>query len=303
MTDELYTSIQRQRGIGASEVAAVLGIDPFSQPFNVWESKVCSPEEFKERFNFDRPEDPEALSEIGRAIEPLIAQLYEKRTSHKLSESPTVTHPAYPWLFASPDRLTDDPDKGLEIKNVNPRMAVWWGADGTDEIAEYYMPQVQTCMLLTGRKHWDVAALIGGSELRVFHIKADPEFHELILEITKRFWEDYVSNKTPPPIDYNHRTASESIQKKYGKIISNEVSLDDRIAYYATVYQDLGKQISEMETARKVAMNQIADAMGKDAIGILDDGREIIRKEVTRKGYTTQDSTYIHTTIRKRRKQ
>lgn len=60
---------------------------------------------------------------VGIKYEPLSVQLYEQRFGAKVSDVGCITHPAYPYLGASPDGVHTDPalplyGRMIEVKNI-----------------------------------------------------------------------------------------------------------------------------------------------------------------------------------------
>jgi predicted phage-related endonuclease len=74
-----------------------------------------------------------------------------------------------------------------------------FGDDGTDEVDDGVLLQMQGYMMLTGADTSFVAALVPGPELKVFTVRADPEVHDLITDGIARFWRCVQSNTPPPP--------------------------------------------------------------------------------------------------------
>ena len=94
---------ERQKGIGGSDVAAILGMSPWRTPYKVWEEKTTPIDETAEEDD-DRP----ALY-WGRVLEAPIRQAYADKTGR------TVTKPAeafvsskYPFMRANLDGIADD---------------------------------------------------------------------------------------------------------------------------------------------------------------------------------------------------
>jgi len=100
--------------IGASQVAAALGISPFQTPANLAMELLG---------RIPPPEENEAMR-IGNIMEPAIAQIYmdrEEMIIHPWEE--TCVHPHFDWLIAHPDYFYNDENEIkpiclIEIKNV-----------------------------------------------------------------------------------------------------------------------------------------------------------------------------------------
>lgn len=177
----------RRTGIGASEVSAVLGLNPWKGPIDVWLVKRGIVEEI---------ESPR--TEVGSFLEAGLFEVYQRRTGLRATRRRhTRRHRAFPHVLASPDFLVRDDDRGGEIKIVGERVSHHWEGD---TIPDYVLAQAAQNMAVTGRARWDVVALIGGTDLRIHTVTRDPDFEETILEACELFWSEYVETGTPPPI-------------------------------------------------------------------------------------------------------
>lgn len=186
----------RRTGIGGSEIAALLGEDAFSSPFDVWLSKTQG---------WVRPSNPDM--ERGSFLESGIADWYAARTGSVLVESATQRHATVPIAFCTPDRferLGPSADRLISIKS--PRRGYAWGKEGTDDVPPGYLLQLQwehaTCSSLGMHLTEDMrlVALVDG-DLRVYETKADLEMQAWLLEHAQTWWARYVVGGEQPPLD------------------------------------------------------------------------------------------------------
>jgi putative phage-type endonuclease len=207
LTDEQLE--RRQRSLGASEIAAVVGLDPRKTVVDIWATKRRGQllEHAPIIANDVEPEPDEPLAvagridtdprQLGNLFEDAIARAYEHRTGNLVAPSPgTVEHAAKSWATCTPDRLIVD--GGLECKLVGAWMRKDWPSDG---IPEYVSLQCQWSMHVTGAEAWDVAALVDGTDLRIFRVERDEELIVDIDDMATDFWRDHVLGDLMPPID------------------------------------------------------------------------------------------------------
>ena len=140
----------RKGGIGASEIAAVCGLDPSKRPIEVYEAKVDGV-----------VGESSEHAEWGQAMEPLIADWYARHCGARLIDCPTLAHPTVQWMLATPDRIWEDLSRGVEVKNVGENMSFHWRSGPGGE-PDYVRAQVHQQMMVTGIKQWDIVACIGG---------------------------------------------------------------------------------------------------------------------------------------------
>lgn len=185
----------RRTGIGGSEIAALLGEDTFSSPFDVWLSKAQG---------WVRPSNPDM--ERGTFLEAGIAEWYSARTGSVLVESATQRHATVPIAFCTPDRFErvgPAADRLLSIKS--PRRGYAWGKEGTDDVPPGYLLQLQwehaVCssrgMHLTDDMR--LVALVDG-DLRIFEAKADLELQAWMLDAAQKWWARHVVGGEQPPL-------------------------------------------------------------------------------------------------------
>ncbi len=183
----------RETGIGASEIAAVLELDPYKGPLDVWLRKRTP-----RRGPLLGPSDPGQPAMLGHAIEPVLRRIYVERTGNDVAPTPTTRHADLPFVLATADGLGER--SGLEIKVVGMHMAHHWGEAGDDAgLPDYVRMQVAQNMAVFDRDRWDVCALIGGTDLRLWTIDRDAELEASLLEASAVFWEEHVLADEPPP--------------------------------------------------------------------------------------------------------
>ena len=88
----------------------------------------------------------------GTEVEPFAREAYELATGHFVEQVAFVDHPLHPFVGVSPDGLIGD-DGGLEMKAPkNSQIHLQRFDTG---MPDEFIPQVQGCMWVTGRKWWD----------------------------------------------------------------------------------------------------------------------------------------------------
>ena len=119
---------ERRKGIGGSDIAAIMGLSPFRTPFQVYQEKRREVV----------PWQGNETTDWGKRMEPAIRQWYSDQTGRAVRvPDRIITHSRYPFMLASIDGFTDDPLRGLEIKTA--RSAKGWGEPGSNEIPDYYV--------------------------------------------------------------------------------------------------------------------------------------------------------------------
>lgn len=254
----MVTALKQQNlshaGIGASEIAAICGLNPFASPWDVWLRKTGQSAEF----------EGNAFTEWGHRLEPAIRQKYADDTSslvHVPRESLFSSERA--WARATPDGivLTGPDDRAwshlLQCKNVG----TWVGKSWDDAPPVYVQLQEQWEMYVTGLARADVAALIGGSDYRVFTVHRDDKAIGDLLTIADDFWKK-VESRTPPAVDESDACRQHFESRIKGTKV--EVVADEQTDRLFHEWRDLTMQAKatkkRIETIRNLVRQQLAEA-------------------------------------------
>ncbi|GAB6070858.1 YqaJ viral recombinase family protein [Thiomicrorhabdus hydrogeniphila] len=183
----------RQQGIGASDAATAVGLNPYKSQLELWMEKTG-------RIIPDQPSETEDSPLLwGTVLEPIVAEHYAKRTNRKVRRvNAILQHAEYPWMLANLDReiVGDDEVQVLECKTAGIFGSKLW----RNGVPEYVQLQVQHQLAVTGQKAADVAVLLGGQSLQIYRIERDDDLIERLIKLEQAFW-NRVLNDTPPPAD------------------------------------------------------------------------------------------------------
>jgi putative phage-type endonuclease len=189
----------RKDGIGASDVAAIVGLHPYRTAMDVWLEHP--------RIGVKPPFTGNEATEGGNILEPVIAAEYVRRGLGKiLIEKPdTYQHEDYPWALATPDRIClDAPDAEphvLECKAVGSYSLRDWDDKKEDGIPEYVYVQIQWQMFVTGYERADVGAMLAGPYFRFWlGIQRNDSVIDKLFRRCERFWTANILANTPPEI-------------------------------------------------------------------------------------------------------
>ena len=182
---------QRKKGIGGSDIAAIIGVSQFKTALDVYLSKTT-----------DQPEQKGEHLYWGHALENPIIDRFIRDTGANVIRQPEMRrHPDYEWAIANADALitnSDTIEAILEIKTSSAFKSREWGADDTDEVPIEYIAQVQWYMWIYNLQEAYIAALIGGNQYRQYHITRDDELIAMLAEKAQAFWQNHVIPRIPP---------------------------------------------------------------------------------------------------------
>ncbi|HEY0840284.1 MAG TPA: YqaJ viral recombinase family protein [Vulgatibacter sp.] len=184
---------ERRHFVGASDAAAIVGVNPYSSAWDVYAEKTGVPIDrsaMEERFWW------------GSELEAVVARRFELVTAKPVMCAPPVIHPAHPWLRASPDRLLVGEPAGLEIKTVSTWEERLWGAEGTDEVPPHVRIQCEVGMACTGLDLWHVAMLGGSFTMKTYIVRRPAgDYERMLIKALGKFWHEHVLARVEPPMD------------------------------------------------------------------------------------------------------
>ena len=243
----------RRKGLGGSDAGAILGLNKWSTPLDVYLDKIGQAEPI---------EDNDAMY-WGRTLEDIVATEYTKRTGNKTRRiNKILQHKDHDFILANLDRDLISSKGILECKTA--LRSDGWGEDGSDEVPDSYLAQVMHYIAVTNSEFADLAVLIGGRDFRIYTIKRDDD---LINEIVKRevaFWNDHVlAEVAPDPVstaDFNNRWPKDN-----GESVVADHNQEQRV----NTLRQIKNKIKDLNSSAKELESEIKKEMA-DASSIID---------------------------------
>lgn len=255
----------RRLRIGASEMAAVLGLSPWQSPYSLWHLKAgqVAPD----------PDNP--YTEWGRRLEPVVAAKFRENHPELVaspSQGDAYAHANRPWQAASPDVLFAD--TFCEVKTA-ARADAWQNG-----IPVYYRVQCLQTMDVLGFDHCYLAALISGSTYREYELVLDDDARAdlAIMRTAGQQFIDSLLAGTPPDIDGSYATY-QTLRRLHPDIeldVEHEVTRD-----VAEAFCDANQALAEAERIQRRARADVARHM-KRAQYATCDGVRIARRQPAR---------------------
>lgn len=241
----------RKRGIGGSDVAALLGISKWTSAVALWLDKTNQTNE---------PEEVNEAMRWGQLLEPVIREQFRQITGRPVVEVKAILqHPQYPFMIADIDGLTVDEDGApaiLEIKNVSEYKRSEW----SQGVPAYYQTQVQHYLLVTGVQKAYVIALFGGNSSGVYTVQADPEVQQMLVQVESDFWSK-VQNLIRPEIDGTD-ASTKLLDSIYRGGVSEEIIMPTEAVEYVDAYIEASADEDSAKARKNEAANHIKEIMG-----------------------------------------
>lgn len=259
----------RQTGIGASEIAGVLGISPWATKTDIWMRKRTATRGPLVDGNIDT-----MATRIGNVFEEPIRRYYEMETGLTVKKfDETLRHPDYHFILATPDGYAYPHERalefthGVEIKNVGARMMGAW----EDGVPDYYELQCRQCMAVLGIGRWDVAAVLGGSQFVTYIIERDLDIEQFMIEGARDFWENYVEKDIAPP-SQDPDAQRRLLQALFPKHLNKSYKVPTDPEYFKELceeYANIQEQEKALKEEKTSVQNSLIEMVG-DAYGIDD---------------------------------
>lgn len=246
----------RKKGIGGSDVAALVGLNPFKSVLNVYLDKTS--DEIREISDNEK-------MRVGRDLEDYVAKRFEEATGKKVRRNNfTLQHDTKDFLIANVDREVVGENAVLECKTTSSFNRKTW----EEGIPPYYELQVLHYMLVGGYEKGYIAVLIGNEKFIWHEVKRDEEMIKHLEEIETKFWLDHVEKNVIPEPDGSDDYDNE-IKNKYK--YSNEESIDitgknealERIDELKDMERDIQTKIKKLEQEIKLEL-------GDNEVGLTD---------------------------------
>lgn len=268
--------------LGASEVAAALGLSPWTSPYELWARKTGRLTTCKES---------DAL-EAGTRLEPAIIDWaesvigrIERPVEAAIDGTPIVTHP---------DGLTEGrcPVEAKTSGITGPLYGTW-GEAWTDEIPEHYLVQCLVQLEATGGEACFVPALLGGRGFTMFRVPSSPEIQREIVERACTWFRKHVEADRPPELTVPPPlTVLKKLRRDPGRTVEIDPELVERWLEAKERAKEAQRSADELQAA-------VIAALGDAEAGELPDGRVVTYYEQFRKGYWVDDTTFRVLRIKK----
>lgn len=206
---------QRQSGIGSSEVATIVGLNPWETPYQLWRRKL----------GIDPPKQETFAMKAGHYLEDAVAQFWHDETGQDIIKRSAVdwiiVNADKPYMRVSPDRTYwlagmshSNANKGiLECKTT--QMSI-----DPDDIPKHWFCQVQYQLGVAELEQGSLAWLCSGREFGYKNLSLVPDFYGWLVEEVERFWTDNIQGKQEPTaanvqdvlLKYNRHTDGKSVE-------------------------------------------------------------------------------------------
>ncbi len=256
-------ALNRQKYLGGSDVAAILGISPWRTPLDVYLDKI------QPRADETDPQRLRVLNR-GKRMEPYVIDLLAEETGLTIvRRGERYVDPELSFVAAEIDAEADS-GENIEIKTTSPFKAKEWGEQQTDEIPLHYAAQAMHGLMVTDRQVCVFGVLIGGDDFRIYKIERDDATIAAIRAKEIEFWSRIQSRTPPEPSNVS------DVIRLYGTQDSGlAVEASEALQIEVVALRSLREESERIEQASALHEERIKLHMGDAAI-LLVNGRPAV---------------------------
>lgn len=258
--DEWYNL--RKHSLGGSDMGAVLGLNKYRSPLQVYKEKVDGiTHEVSDNVNVKKGKELEDFIRTKYVIPEMLSRNYNVITCPV-----TMFNTDTPFIHANldglaiPNTLVSDYTENIviEIKWVSEYNENNFYTDQYNGIPAYYYAQVQTYMYVTGAKKAILCALFDSTwTMHYFEIPRNETFIATMIRMATHFYNQNILMKIPPKFDssIDKEDICEAVENINTTNIEKSVEMSEKITHY----KEYLKQIKELEDSKKKLLDDITN--------------------------------------------
>jgi putative phage-type endonuclease len=183
----------RRNGIGASDIAGILGLSPWSSPYSIYADKLGL---------LPAPEQTEQM-EFGWRAEPMLAGYFTDRTGLFVAGEQLMMTGPEPWMRTTLDGFAfegfpgdpDDAVAAVEFKTTDDPPDAW-----AQQVPLHYACQATWIALVTGQPTV-IFGVLHRRAFRTYTFTPSADDLELLRSRAWTFWSEHVLKRIPPDVD------------------------------------------------------------------------------------------------------
>lgn len=257
---------KRKEGIGGSDAASVLGLNPYKSSMSVYMG-IKNDLVIDEEINYKM--------DLGNKLEDFVANEFTLKTGKKVRNvNGILKNDKYPFALANIDRAVVGEKAFLECKVTNSYSKKLW----QKEVPIYCQVQCYHYMAVTGATHCYIAALIGNEELVIHKLDRNEELIDEIMNLEKMFWDKCILGEELQIPDGSDDYSS-VLQGLYKDSIEEEVILFEKEDLLKR-YDDVRELVKDLDSEKKAIEQYLQMQMKEYEVAYLGDRKITWKKQV-----------------------
>lgn len=231
----------RRAGIGSSEIATIVGLNPYETPYQLWRRKI----------GLDEPKSETFAMKAGHYLEDAVSQFWSDATGRQIIKASAgdwiVRNDDKPFVQVSPDRTywlddnRNNDNKGILECKTTQRVI------DADDLPKTWFCQVQYQLGGAEIQQGSIAWLTAGREFGYQDLTLVPDFYAWLVEEAERFWVDNVMGGKEPDC----ANVQDVLIKFDRHTDSKVIEVGDEIMQAYNQLKDVRAEISKLEEQKE----------------------------------------------------
>jgi putative phage-type endonuclease len=278
----------RRNAIGASDVAAILGVSPWQSAWDVWADKTGRLSDWQGN----------TATRLGQHFERAVLDVAEEKLG-ELRRNIRIVHETLP-IAATLDAQCVQTMRPVEAKTTGLAGPVYgdWGTEGTDEVPSNYLVQVHAQLLCTKADLAYLFALLPGRGVVQYEIQRSDKLCDQLANILNDWWQKHVVKDVEPSRDKATLEIVKRLKREPKKTVElgpTEWALSQNLAAKKEAIKELTEQKEAIESQLLAALSDAEQATFPDGSGFSYFAQ-------TRAAYQVQEATFRVMRMRKGKK-
>lgn len=241
---------ERLHYLGGSDIASIVGLNPFQTPLQLYEKKVLGVEE-----------EFSAKAMAGTLLEPLVRTITERELSIVLGPARLVEDEEHEFLKANLDGEMPD-GRIWDGKTFDFSTAGKWGEEGTDEVPSSIWVQMNHYCGMAKTWGWMITALDRGTmKERYYQGVFDADVYSLQREAAIRFWFNHIVAKVPPKAtEADNETIYRIFPLDKGEMLTGDYDADE----IGSKLNDVCAKLKPLEEQKDLLQARLKELIGSN---------------------------------------
>ena len=275
--------LDRSTYLGGSDVAAILGVSPWTTPFMLFQKKTGAYVE-------ELTPAKRRILERGARWEPIVLEMMIDELTDRghdvevIATGQRYLDPHLSFLAAEIDAelLVDGEPVNAEMKTAGYFAAGAWGEYDSNEVPIYYLAQVMHGLMIQPRRRAVVAAVTGFDERPMIRwVERDEETISAIRAREVEFWQRIQSGDAPDPV------TPEDVTWLYPKDSGATLEADIALLEACGDLKALKANAKELDAQMELLATKVKARMGEAAALLGPNGKPIATWKANKDGSKT----------------
>lgn len=272
----------RKEGIGGSDAAAIVGVNPYSSPLSVYVEKL-------ELGDSDPDGEVSEQARWGKILEPHVIEEFRRRSGRTIRRDGRLLRSRRrPWQLATLDARQWDPKfhPGPGLVEAKSTRFNW------ERIPDDCWAQLQHQFAVTGFQWGSFVVLdLMRREIHDVDVAPDPDYQRELIEREAEFWSDLTRGVAPDPD--GTAASAKALRLLYpDEVPGKTIELSSELGELSDELQELKRRTQVDRYRREEIEIDIKAALGDAEVGLFADGTGYTYRTQERREHVQHASTF-----------